>query len=227
MVATSVGITARVLADLGVVHETESRIILGAAVVDDVLGLLILAMVGGFAGGEISVASIAILAITAVGFVMVVGAFGGRLVRRAAPRIEEARIPRTELVVALAVCLGLSALAGFVGLSRGIIDQQLYGVVVAMSILTTLVAPPLLKVLFAGRPRDERRVRGAPRSKEGRRHRRLNPSGGALSASDDGLKGSLLGRRAVSCRHSPLVCALPWATLSEESSLRCLVSSPA
>lgn len=52
MVATSVGITARVLADLGVVHETESRIILGAAVVDDVLGLLVLGLITGLTRGN-------------------------------------------------------------------------------------------------------------------------------------------------------------------------------
>jgi Kef-type K+ transport system membrane component KefB len=45
--ATSVGITARVLKDLNRVQDKESRIILGAAVIDDVLGLLILALVSG------------------------------------------------------------------------------------------------------------------------------------------------------------------------------------
>jgi len=48
-----------------------------------------------------------------------------------------------------------------VGLSRGVIDAELYGVVVAMSILTTLVAPPLLKALFAGRTPEEARRRDA------------------------------------------------------------------
>jgi Kef-type K+ transport system membrane component KefB len=273
MVATSVGITARVLADLGVLHETESRIILGAAVVDDVLGLLILAVVGGFSGDSVTPANVVTLAITAFGFVVVAGAFGGRLARRVAPRVEEARLPRTELVVALAVCLGLSALAGYiglaaivgaflagmafselrhdwelekqvqpvyellvpfffvitgslvdpaffldpailgviavvtvlavvgklvgcgagawgmgtrsvaivgvgmvprgevgiivasVGLSSGVFDSELYGVVVAMSIITTLVAPPVLKVLYSRRA-DEPARRRAERSEE-------------------------------------------------------------
>jgi Kef-type K+ transport system membrane component KefB len=274
MVATSVGITARVFSDLGVIHALESRIILGAAVVDDVLGLLVLALVSGLAGGDFSIGSIITLAITAIGFIIVVGAFGGHLVHRAAPAIDGGRIPRTELSVALAVCLGLSALAGFiglaaiigaflagmafsdlrdrwglegqiqpvyellvpfffvitgslvdpgfftqpatigmvvvvtllaiagkligcggaawgmgwrsisivgvgmvprgevgiivatVGLSSDVISEDLYGVVVAMSILTTLVAPPVLKWLFAGRAREEEPARGAPRSRE-------------------------------------------------------------
>src|SRR4029078_13028131 len=45
--ATSVGITARVLKDLGASQTDEARIILGAAVIDDVLGLVVLAVVGG------------------------------------------------------------------------------------------------------------------------------------------------------------------------------------
>ena len=45
--ATSVGITARVLRDLGWLHRTEAQIILGAAVIDDVMGLVILAVVSG------------------------------------------------------------------------------------------------------------------------------------------------------------------------------------
>ena len=47
LTATSVGITARVLADLGRVTTNEAKIILGAAVIDDVLGLMVLATVGG------------------------------------------------------------------------------------------------------------------------------------------------------------------------------------
>src|SRR5258708_19014320 len=45
--ATSVGITARVLQDLGRSASTEGRVILGAAVIDDVLGLIVLAVVAG------------------------------------------------------------------------------------------------------------------------------------------------------------------------------------
>src|SRR5215470_4161717 len=47
LTATSVGITARVLADLRRTDSTEGRIILGAAVIDDVMGLIVLAVVAG------------------------------------------------------------------------------------------------------------------------------------------------------------------------------------
>ncbi|HYH50446.1 MAG TPA: cation:proton antiporter, partial [Acidimicrobiia bacterium] len=81
MVATSVGITARVLADLGMVQEKESRIILGAAVVDDVLGLLVLALVTGLAGGDLSASEIIVLAVQAIGFVVVIALIGTRVVK--------------------------------------------------------------------------------------------------------------------------------------------------
>lgn len=47
LTATSVGITARTLSDLNLLHTKEAKIILGAAVIDDVLGLIILAVVSG------------------------------------------------------------------------------------------------------------------------------------------------------------------------------------
>ena len=65
LTATSVGITARVLKDLGRIASPEGQIILGAAVIDDVLGLLILAVVSGIisaanAGAEMSYGDIGI-----------------------------------------------------------------------------------------------------------------------------------------------------------------------
>lgn len=52
LTATSVGITARVLSDLGRLQEPESQIVLGAAVIDDIVGLIILGVVGGLVAGE-------------------------------------------------------------------------------------------------------------------------------------------------------------------------------
>ena len=58
MVATSVGITAQVLAAKGVLNERASQLILAAAVIDDVLGLLVLAVVSSVARGRVDVRSI-------------------------------------------------------------------------------------------------------------------------------------------------------------------------
>ena len=83
--ATSVGITARVLKDLGKLHLREAKIILGAAVVDDVLGLLLLAIVAGMitgvgeAGASFSGGDLGLLIGKALGFLILVIALGPRL----------------------------------------------------------------------------------------------------------------------------------------------------
>jgi len=69
LVATSVGITARVLQELGQEHSREGRIILGAAVMDDILGLLMLAVISGIvASGELNVGEIAWLLLLSIIF---------------------------------------------------------------------------------------------------------------------------------------------------------------
>ena len=84
LTATSVGITARVLADLGRLHEPESQIVLGAAVLDDVIGLVILAVVAQVMGGaELTVFSIARTVAFAFGFLIAVLVLG----RFTAPRL--------------------------------------------------------------------------------------------------------------------------------------------
>jgi Kef-type K+ transport system membrane component KefB len=111
LVSTSVGVTARVLADLGLTRAPESRVIIGAAVVDDVLGLLVLAVVAQSAAGSISVGSIALVGSLAVGFVVLAGSLGPRLVARATPVLD--RIGNEGVfAVALGLCLLLSAAAG-------------------------------------------------------------------------------------------------------------------
>ena len=70
LTATSVGITARVLSDLGRLQDPESQVVLGAAVIDDIVGLVILAVVTTLvAGGELTVPGVSITTLTAFGFV--------------------------------------------------------------------------------------------------------------------------------------------------------------
>lgn len=70
LTATSIGISARVLSDLGRLGSPEGRVVLGAAVLDDVLGLVVLSVVAGVVGGEsISALSVAQTAVIALGFV--------------------------------------------------------------------------------------------------------------------------------------------------------------
>ncbi len=118
LVATSVGITARVLADLGRLDEREARVILSPAVIDDVLGLLVLSLVVGIGReGHLSLISIGVATAQALLFVGLVAFFGTRATRRWSWHIESLRLRNAPFVVAMATCLGLAALAANIGLA--------------------------------------------------------------------------------------------------------------
>ncbi len=199
LTATSVGITARVLTDLNALHRPESQIILGAAVIDDVLGILILTglqalapgagggghgealksalILGSFAAGVACASSrrraaidavtkpatawlapvffvmvgagvdLSVLAgeggILALSALLIVAAVVGKLVSGLAVRgrglnrwaVGCGMIPRGEVGLIFAQ----------IGLSAGIVEAPLYAAVVAMVVVTTLLAPTLLK----------------------------------------------------------------------------------
>jgi Kef-type K+ transport system membrane component KefB len=118
MVATSVGITAQVLSAKGLIHERASQIILAAAVIDDVLGLLVLALVSSLAQGGVNVQGLAITAVVAIGFIMLVAHFGARTMRRIFPRAEKrVAVGETQFNIALVLMFGLSVLAVYTGLA--------------------------------------------------------------------------------------------------------------
>ena len=131
MVATSVGITARVLQELNVLHSTESRIILGAAVLDDVLALLLLATVSGIAGtGAVRVGSIAIILAQAIGFVVFVVLVGRHVFERYYAELSRLHLPDAPLVAALGAMMGMAGMASYFRLA-GIIGAFLAGMVFA------------------------------------------------------------------------------------------------
>ena len=123
LAATSVGITARVLRDLGAVQSGEGQTILGAAVIDDVLGLVVLAVIAGAisaAGGQgppLSAGGIALIVLWAVLFLAASAAIGhvlsGPLVRLLA-RLGH---PELLLVVGVSVCFTLAFVAEAIGLA--------------------------------------------------------------------------------------------------------------
>jgi Kef-type K+ transport system membrane component KefB len=118
MVATSVGITAQVLASRGLLDRRASRIILTAAVVDDVLGLIVLALVSGMAKGTVNYLSIAITAGLALGFTFLVARFGTRTVRRVMPRMQASlRVADSEFALAMTLLFGLALLAVYAGVA--------------------------------------------------------------------------------------------------------------
>lgn len=130
MVATSVGITARVLSDLGVLAHKESQIILGAAVVDDILGLILLAVVTSFREGSISWLGISLLVAEVALFVGGLLIIGTWLTKNHGHHLRKLKISSGPLVVALLVCLGLSFLAGLIGMAA-IVGAFLAGVIFA------------------------------------------------------------------------------------------------
>jgi Kef-type K+ transport system membrane component KefB len=119
--ATSVGITARVLTDLGRVQTNEGQIILGAAVIDDVMGLIVLAVMAGLAGGGTAGESVAVSAglVTLKAVVFIVGALVTG--RWAAPRLfrlaSGLRGKGVVFTSALVTCFVLAWAAELVGLA--------------------------------------------------------------------------------------------------------------
>lgn len=128
MVATSVGVTARVLRDLGALQTPPGRVVLGAAVVDDVLALLILAVVGGLAAGDLSTVELTLTVLEVLVFIVVVGAAGPRVVKRVSEFAHLPIVPGSPLVFALLLTLGLAALSETVGLAA-IIGAFLAGLI--------------------------------------------------------------------------------------------------
>jgi Kef-type K+ transport system membrane component KefB len=122
LTATSVGITARVLKDLGRSQSDEGRIILGAAVIDDVQGLMILAVVTGIIAAANQGASLSYPAIGAVLAKASLFLFGSRLIGvYLSPRLfavaSKLQASGVLLAVGLAFCFVLAWLANYIGLA--------------------------------------------------------------------------------------------------------------
>ncbi len=118
MVATSVGVTAQLLSAKGLISTRASRIILAAAVIDDVLGLLVLAVVSSLARGRVNIAGLASTGAVALGFTLIVAKWGTQAARRMVPRIE-LRLRTEDAQFALSLCLlfALSVAAVYAGVA--------------------------------------------------------------------------------------------------------------
>ncbi len=132
MVATSVGITARVLGQMGLLHLQTSRIILGAAVIDDILGLIILAVVSSLAKGGVNYAQIATTAGLAVGFTVLVALVGAKTMNKLSPKVDRLRLAQSKLYFGLGLCLVLAFVASYIGVAA-IIGAFLAGMALSES----------------------------------------------------------------------------------------------
>jgi Kef-type K+ transport system membrane component KefB len=120
--ATSVGITARVLKDMRKLATREARIILGAAVIDDVLGLLILAVVAGAIASAASGTALSLIGITWIAgksilFLIAAIGIGHYVVPKILVGIGRFESRGVLLALSLAFCFLLAWLAGKVGLN--------------------------------------------------------------------------------------------------------------
>lgn len=122
LTATSVGISARVLEDLKRAHDREARIILGAAVIDDVLGLILLAVVSGAVSAAATGAGLPLSALAAilgksVGFLAAALVLGVLLSRRLFTLASRLKARGVLLALGLSFCFLLSYLADRIGLA--------------------------------------------------------------------------------------------------------------
>jgi Kef-type K+ transport system membrane component KefB len=118
MVATSVGITARVMSDLDVLNTRAAKIILAAAVFDDVLGMVLLAMVAGFAAqGEFQWLQLGLLAFEAAAFAVFMIFVAPRVIHRMRPGVERLSTRNAPLIISLCICMALSLAAENIGMA--------------------------------------------------------------------------------------------------------------
>lgn len=118
LTATSVGITARVFKDLGKLQLPEAKIILGAAVLDDIMGLIVLAVVSGIiVTGAFSLMSVGIITLKSVAFLIgaiVIGTYTAPWVGR---QVSRMKIDGMKLISALIVAFIFSWAANYIGLA--------------------------------------------------------------------------------------------------------------
>ena len=137
MTATSVGITARVFADLGALKTKEAKTVIGAAVVDDIFGLIILTVVAGMLGGTgtISGGEVGIIAAKALAFLLVSVVIGRKLSPTIFKFFERVPSPGTFVTGSFLFAIVFGAAAHFVGL-HPIVGAFAGGVVAGESDMT-------------------------------------------------------------------------------------------
>ena len=149
MTATSVGITARVLGDMYRLDSPEGVTIMAAAVVDDVLGILVLTVVVGIAtpGEELSASGIALIGLKALGFWMVLMIGGILASRYISSAFETMRVPGASVALAMALALLAAGLAESFGLAM-IIGAYSIGLALSETRLKERIERPIIEGLY-------------------------------------------------------------------------------
>jgi len=138
MVATSVSVTAAVLMEMGMISDEVGCAILGAAVVDDIMGMVALGIAGGFALGGIDYDRIIYLIVAAVAFIgigIIVGTkYLSKIVCLAEKEGKERGIEHTGFVLAFAFALFFAYIAEVIGISA-IVGAFLAGTIFSGSVI--------------------------------------------------------------------------------------------
>ncbi|HEX2711114.1 MAG TPA: cation:proton antiporter, partial [Candidatus Acidoferrales bacterium] len=130
MVGTSVGITARVLQDAGALVTPVARVILAAALLDDIVGMIVLAIVTSLSEGRVHYVQLAIVAAEAIGFSLLMVFFGARVVGHLQPTVARLGTRNSAFVLSVLLCLGLSLASVYIGMAA-IIGAFLAGLALA------------------------------------------------------------------------------------------------
>jgi Kef-type K+ transport system membrane component KefB len=129
ILATSVGISVKVLQDMGLIKHKVAYIVLGAAVLDDILALIVLAIVKGLARQEFHVLEFSLLVVESLAFVGFLTWWGPKVAKRTRKWVEKLNIPEGPFVLSVILCLGLAELADVIGLAA-IIGSFMAGIVI-------------------------------------------------------------------------------------------------
>ncbi len=131
LAATSVGITSAVLVQLGLIRTRAARTLIGAAIVDDILALILVAVATGIAAeGGLDPTELLVVIGLALGFVAFFALGGTQLMARRPQILKGPRFSESPLLPAVILCLGVAVLAAQIGLAA-IIGAFLAGLMVA------------------------------------------------------------------------------------------------
>jgi Kef-type K+ transport system membrane component KefB len=129
ILATSVGISVKVLQDMGLIKHKVAYIVLGAAVLDDILALIVLAIVKGLARQQFATLEFSLLVLESIAFVGFLTWWGPRVAKKTRKWVEKLNIPEGPFVLSVILCLGLAELADVIGLAA-IIGSFMAGIVI-------------------------------------------------------------------------------------------------
>ncbi len=132
LVATSIGITAKILSDFGALKTAFGRVILGAAVVDDILGLLALSMLTSFAAERLHLVNLLLTIGFVSTFFVLVLFLRRKAFPRVRPRLAKMRASAPQWSFALVLLLGFSVMSAYIGMAA-IIGAFLAGMFVSES----------------------------------------------------------------------------------------------